>query len=402
MSPLPNISRIPTLKLWALMSVVAVMMLPVAPAALAQSGAGSDSGVMGTELPQPRKAPRVREKDIDPTVLRARYVEALGLLADGDRQAAVESLGQLEREFVEPSMKLDEGPLWEVQGEVALDLSRRNPEVLVPILMLHHDASGLFQQQRVWHLARRSRLLAAALADSYADRARSEGSRVVAARTYASLGGYLHQIMSTRNCRCTPFYRRALDYDPKNEAALLGLATVFEKAGDPVAAVAFLRKLVEVHPRNREAALRLAVNQLRSGFRKNAERGFEELTGIDGPEWVVAVAFQELARHYIDREDLQAALDVLQRGRERLPGNEPLALQYAYLLERDRQLNQAADVLAAFRTEPPRQAADARARYNHWPAATVDDVRRQLWQGAESRLPMLAAALSKTQPRQEG
>jgi thioredoxin-like negative regulator of GroEL len=225
---------------------------------------------------------------------------------------------------------------------------------------------------------------------------------VVAARTYASLGGFLHQIMSTRDCRCTPFYRRALEYDSKSEAALLGLATVFEKAGDPVAAVAFLRKLVDVHPRNREAALRLAINQLRSGFRRPAERGLEELTRVDGPEWVVAVAFQELARHHIDREDLQAALDVLQRGRERLPGNEPLALQYAYLLERDRQLNQAAEVLAAFRSEPPRQAAEARARYNHWPAATVDDVRRELWQGAESRLPMLAAALGRTDHGEEG
>lgn len=354
---------------------------------LAQAGAGTSTG---GDLPEPRQVAPKAQEDLDPALLEAQYVDSLELLAQGDRHAAVEALGLFEQGIVEPAMKLDAGLLWEVESQTAIELAHANPEVLVPILMLHHDVSGWFQERRIWHLARRSAMLSATLAERYAETAGSEGARVVAARTYASLGGYLHQVMATRDCRCTPLYKKALDYDSDNAAALLGLGMVFEKANDPLAAVAFLRRLVEIEPRNREAALRLAINQRRGGWRKAAEKGLDELTRADGPEWVVALAFQELTRIYIDRDDRLSALEVLERGRARLPANQALAIQHAFLLERARDLDRAAEVLEPLRTGLSDAAAEARARYNSWPRTTIEEVRATLWEGAESRLPMLA------------
>ncbi|MCB1055761.1 MAG: hypothetical protein KDD11_09650 [Acidobacteria bacterium] len=360
----------------------------------AAAQAGDSSGAtLNREVPRPPQRAQSKEKDVDPVVLRRGYLDSLEKLVTLGREQAVEALGELEDAYVEPAMRADSGLLWKVQGQVAAELSRKNPEVLVPIMMLHHDAAGFFQQRRVWFLASRSRLQAAALADAYAKASGSEGARVVAGRTYASLGAYLQQINTTRECRCTPLYRDALSYDPANEVALLGMGTVFEKAGDPIAAVAVLRRLVKAQPRQREAALRLAINEARGGWRKDAEERLRGLTRADGPEWVVAVAYQELARLYLDRGDRSSALAVVDEGRTRLPGNEALALLDAFLLERDRKLKEASEVLEAVRIQGEHQAAEARARYNHWPAPATKELRQELWQGAESRLPMLADSL---------
>lgn len=378
----------------AVSPLLLVLGLALATAGTAAAQAGdSGGGGMAIEVPRPPDPVRVKEKDADPVVLRRGYLDSLEQLVVGNREGALQALGELEGAYVQPAMRSDSGLLWKVEGEVATELSRKNPEVLVPIMMLHHDAAGWFQQQRVWFLAGRSRLLTAQLADTYAKASGSQGARVVAGRAYASLGGYLQQINSTRECRCTPLYRRALEYDPNNEAALLGLGAVFEKAGDSIAAAAVLRRLVQAQPRQYEAALRLAINEARGGWRKSAEERLEELTQGDAPDWVVAVAYQELVRLHLDRGDRTTAFGVVEAGRRRLPGNEALAVLDAFLLERDRKLKEASDVLEEVRAGGGREAAEARARYNHWPAPAAERMREELWQGAESRLPMLAESL---------
>ena len=47
---------------------------------------------------------------------------------------------------------------------VVRDLMQREPEILLPVMLLHHDASALYHREQIWHQAGRSRRLAGVLA----------------------------------------------------------------------------------------------------------------------------------------------------------------------------------------------------------------------------------------------
>ena len=389
-------------------AVVGAALLLSPSSGAAQSPVGT-AAAMAASLPGQQSSPLSRDNrarhqrlDVDLEIgeLMNSYRGALVRAARGDRDGALETLMDLERSSIEPGPNRTADIVWKAQAQVVRSVAARDPEALVPILVLHHDAMGRYRERRLWHLAGHAGKLAGTLAEIYADDGKSRGSQVVAARALASLGGYLQQDMSTDHCRCIPLYERSLRFDPDNPAALLGTAMVHEKSGNFVAAAKTLERLLDAHPRDEEAKLRLAINNVRSGRLRLGEAMLAELIAEGRQEWVINLAFQELARIQLDRELYDRAVKILEQATERYPESQTLTIQYALALERTREQRRAAEILAELRREEVAPGEDGfkamtpRRRYNRWPEEVMEEIRRELRQGAESRFDVLASALA--------
>ncbi len=186
---------------------------------------------------------------------------------------------------------------------------------------------------------------------------------------------------------------RALALDGRNEAVGLFLAASAERDGDYPRAVDVLERLVQAHPESAEARLRLGINLDRVGKTAQAREILQRLTSESVPEWVKTVAFQELVRIQLREGWQDRAVALLRQAVARLPNQTQLAVQLAYLLERQGSVSAAREILAGVKPRP--QAADGspRHRYGQWPTAALDEVRRSLTQQSILRLAALARAL---------
>lgn len=327
----------------------------------------------------------------DPAQFATSYRQALGRLAAGDREDAVRELTALESHYVSPELGTRE--LWKTQAAIIRQLTEGQPELLLPVIMLHHDASRSYRNRKIWFLANHSRQVASALARVYAKQAETRGSQVDAGRALASLGGLLQEDMSSTFCRCTDLYDQALELDPSNEAALLGEATVYEKVGDYEQAVTYLQRLVDQRPRNLEARLRLAINIGRTRGDQHAEPLLRELTETQGDDWPLVLAYEELANIYLRSGAYDQADQLLAVGRKRFPQEQRLLVQHALVLERSRKPAAAAALLAELDRLPPQAGTSPRMLYNRWPQQLMRQIQTELWQSADSRLPLLREAL---------
>ena len=348
---------------------------------------------------------------LEPQAIQDRYRALLGQLAAGEESAALEALLRLEWDAVagdrlpeavgeDPGRAV--GPihpgeverLWRAKLAVVRDLlGAGDPGLLVPITRLHERAYLAHRRVGSPQLATHSRLMAAELAQFYGQRAADAAGRATAARLLASLAGHLQGNMILSGA--ADLFAAALDLEGGNAAALLGLGTVHEKAGQYRQAVRYLERLAASAPDFPEGRLRLAINQGRLGERAAAERLLAALVREPATEpWVGVLARQELARLRYERGDLAAAISVLEGGLRTAPESSALAVFLAFLYERSNQPRKAAEALPA----PPDLvfAGDGtapRSHYNHWPFELVERERRELDAEAPARLATLARAL---------
>jgi tetratricopeptide (TPR) repeat protein len=187
-------------------------------------------------------------------------------------------------------------------------------------------------------------------------------------------------------------FARALRLDSSNTTSLLCLATGLERRGLYGEAVERLRKLVEATPEHWEGRLRLAVNLERLDRFSEAEPIFSGLLGAAPDDWVVSVAYQELAGAYIRRGRLGDAETVLRRGIERLPHDQKLHLQLAYLMDSRHDWRGAIDELAPIESTGDRPES-TRFRYSQLPLEALDAEREEIDALARARLPDLGSAL---------
>lgn len=344
-------------------------------------------------LPAPSLAPAAPA--LAPSVVAGRYRRALATLEARSRAEVVTELGGLEAEAVGGDPEGRIGRLRRTELDVAEELGRRDREILVPVMMLHHDLCLEHKRQRRTYLAHHSIAMVQALARRYAPASSAPGARIVAARALASLGGHLQasgQRMSLQ------LFEEALHFDPDHEAALLGLAAFPEKIGGPYdQAVRHLEHLVAAHPESREGRLRLAVNLRRLSHgpsldgarrREQAIAHLQHLLLGDNADWVTVLAAQELARSLDAAERTEEAISVLRNALARVPDAQKLRIQLAFLYDRNRQPGQARAVLQGLDgMRVPRNAA--RGRYNQWPnqALTID--RALLAESAAQRRALL-------------
>lgn len=328
---------------------------------------------------------------LDAAGFRERYREILGRLAAGEGAGARSSLARLESEAVGEGSERAIQRLGKLELQVVRELVRDDPEVLIPVFMLHREMFEQYSRERQAYLAYHARGMVEEYAALYAKLGGTAGSRVVAARAVASLGGALVESGARGSARIT--FEKALGFDRENAYALLGLAAVHEKGGEYGAAVGYLERLVAAHPKHWEGRARLGVNLARQGKAERSEALFREVIGSPGADWVKVVASQELARLYAAGGRLEAAVEVLEAAVQSLPQQPQLAIQLAYLLERAREpqrsLRAAQGVMAERAPE-----GSARNRYNTWPEEAFIENRRALAATADSRLRLLASALA--------
>ncbi len=328
------------------------------------------------------------------------YRQALRKIPEESRHELLQTIARLEVEALagDPERRL--ARLTRSELKVALELARRDLETVVPILMLHHDLYLEHKRERRAYLMHHSVRMVRELADLYAKEGASQGSKIVAARALASIGGHLQDNGQSASLE---LFARATELDPSNVSALLGLAAYYEKRGGPYdKAVDHLRQLIAAHPEHREGRLRLAVNLFRLGREDEARTLLTQLAAEGPADWIFSLAAQELARDHARQQRLAEAIAILEKALEERPQDQKLFIQLTYLYDRNHEPYKA-DQLAERLNRALKAGEVVRGLYNEWPLQALEADRKELHRGAETRLPLVSEALGpETVSRPEG
>ena len=337
------------------------------------------------------EAGRLRPLDI-----KTQYREILGDLADGQTEGALASLIEFETVAVgDPSdaWRYIEG-FWKLKLHVIRDLLEgQSPELLRPIVLLHHNAYFEYLRLERRYLAGHSRTMAAEMAEIYAERVGTREAKLFSGWILTSFGAHLWAPSAVRESS-NLFYRAYL-VDPGNEIAVIGLAAAYEKSGEYAKAIEYLSRALLIDPGSAELRLRLALCQLRME-RETSRHTVSQLTALTGegnPAWIRSIAYQESARLQIEagREDL--AEPTLREALEILPGDQQLSLQLATILDRQRRRSEATVVLAAIAIDEWERDSP-RERYDIWEPSGVEKARARHLGGTEEGLVALEAGLT--------
>lgn len=317
------------------------------------------------------------------------YRGVLAVLASGRASTARTDLLDFETRVLTGQERGGLAALLAAELTLAESLADRDVESLIPLMTLHDELYQVYRQRRAFSLIFHTRALIEQLADLYALRGRSQGSRVVAGRVLASLAGYLQDANLPGGSR--RLFERALEYDPQGRAALLGLAVGFEKYGDYRRSRTLLETLIAAHPRFCEGLLHLANNLARTGDTLRAREQWARVVELEGPGWVHTLADQELARSWLGTGDLAKAVELLERALARAPEESSTHVLLAYAYDRLQQPKRSFELVA--RAAVSSQGVSARKIYDSWPTLALDEERRELAAAAEQRLPALRRLL---------
>lgn len=323
--------------------------------------------------------------------VRATYPSVLASWAAGDDEAAIESLVALERELVAPDYETGQiEALWRAKLGVVRDLMAAvGDDVLVPVMLLHHDAYVEYRRLGERILAQHSRVMAEELAMVYAGRKDESAARGVAASLLTSLGGHLQQGWSWKHSAL--LFSRATEIYARSDAAHLGLGALYERRAELDLAVQHFQRAVEINPANVEARLRLGVCLKRKGDAAGARRELAQLVAGNGEAWIDVIATEELAA--LTAEQGADPETMLREALERHPESSRFAVQLARWLDSRGRGPEAQGLLedALLRREP--EPESPRYRYNRWPSTELDGVRTALREEEAGRRPLLTSAV---------
>jgi tetratricopeptide (TPR) repeat protein len=264
-------------------------------------------------------------------------------------------------------------------------------EVLAPVTLLHEDTYVAYLDLGSSPLTRHSRTMTADLVQFYAEQGDSQESQLMASGMMASLAGRFQE--AYLDSAASELFALALDVDPRNVAALQGLAGIYERRGEYERTVLYLEELADVDPLNREGRLRLAVNLARVDRQREAGETLRQLVQEPENDWVLALAYQELARILTSNGDFSSARALLEEAVGRLPRDPSLSIQLAYLSDRDESADANTDLLLSLRLCAAEGSESPRYLYSQVPKSALEDLRRALRRERDDRLVVLAGAL---------
>ncbi len=362
-----------------------VVLLPI-PAAVPWAGIA--------ELAEEPETPAVAEAPAEPAgarEMRASYLAALELLATGDDVGARRAVAELERAALaaDPAQGLFE--LRKEEAKAASRLFRKVPKSLPPVVLLHRDLYRTYTAYRQSALATHSWQLAAELAESVAKGPREVVPEGFAPGVLVSLASDLTDGAATT--AAGSLLERALHIDSHYVPALLGLAALQERTGHRGDAENTLRRLVDVEPDHAEGRLRLGVVLAHLGRRNAATKVLGELVKGSPPDWVLAVATQELARVEIVEGRLDRAHETLTVGIARQAENQRLKIMLAFVEDLQGRSADAARSVARVEENAGRRFDTPRMRYSQWPDLGLYEIRAQLEKVADERHRDLREAL---------
>jgi tetratricopeptide (TPR) repeat protein len=291
--------------------------------------------------------PQAVPTKIDKRAVLAGYKAVLSLMAEGRSMSAVLALAELETGSLSATNPMSSlAQIRRVQEKLLAAVSRDDPELILPAILLHREAYSQYRLREQSYLAVHARNTALRLIDEYADRARAGNPEQLASRILTSMAPEVYE--SGAHISAMRMFDRAIELDQLNGVALTGLGFMLETTGREERtptyedAVALFERAVAAEPDLHEARLRLAVNLQRLERHAEAGREFNTLITSEGvPDWVTSLAFQEMATLYSGMGDWDQARKVLERGTERLPEETKLALQLSYVNERLQRQYQA-------------------------------------------------------------
>jgi tetratricopeptide (TPR) repeat protein len=351
---------------------------------------GEDHARLRSEPTQPPARRRALGERRRSEHLSQGYRQALATLGRGPQELARATLvdlevGALRLAGVNPLTLLQAAELGVAQG-----LASGHAESLLPPLVLHEQLYEVYAQRRHYALMAHSRDMVELLADLYA---RHGGAPNLAGDTLASLGGYQQGANLTASSR--RLFQQALELDPNNRAALLGLGVSHERHGERAAALRYFQRLADAHPELAEGRLRLALNLEGHGDRSRARELLAGLLGAGTADWIRALAYQELGRSHLFTGNLERAAALLEEAVSQLEREPSTFALLAHVYDRMGRPRQALEALerAAVAGRLGRNGASARVVYDSWPRAVLEATRNELVVAAERRREALSQLL---------
>jgi thioredoxin-like negative regulator of GroEL len=324
--------------------------------------------------------------------IRAAYLDVLKqLAATGDSTAAVESLGRMEQGIIESGPQHHE-TLFETELVIVREMATSDPECLLPILTLHHEAYESHYQKGRFRLAGASRRLIAEAIDWFIDEMDGAVNTGPLTDLMTSLAEYTERHLMMFESQI--LLRRALELQPEHVPARLLLALSYERVGFHERARGQLEELLRHNAKMPEARLRQAVMLVRQGDFEVAVPLLRRLIRERPEEWVLALSFQTLAQALGRLGRQEEALATLWEAVARLPDEQKLHVQLAYWLDRRGRRLEATEVLAQIPIAE-RPISSHRLRYTEHTSSIVEPMRRQLAANVSVRLPRLAVVVSQ-------
>ncbi len=339
--------------------------------------------------------PSARAADLDPALLEGGYRAVLELWAQGDPRAVPE-LVKFESSIISDTDPQTREVLHKAEQHVISEAAGVDLEVLVPLSVLHQEAYRYYADHGgigAAQVATHDRTLALDLALLYKKHVGTPEASALASRLIARLAS-----VSTDSFQAAKLFQLASESDPTNGVPLLGLATVFEKSGNYVDAVAALEKMRAADAASPakypESTLRLALCLARL---EKTDRAIELLTPLAQTPpvpWIGMIAAQELARIHQEARHPERAEKVLRAALAHYPGSVRLTLQLASALDAKGAQQEARTVLDGIAQIGSDASDDSRYRYNRFSQELFDDADRVVEPAGKRRLALLATSLS--------
>ncbi|MCP4201416.1 MAG: hypothetical protein GY769_05710 [bacterium] len=305
--------------------------------------------------------------------LAKRYRAALAELREGSFETARVALFELESEVLAGSSQESFKHLRAAELLVAKELIEKDHDLALPILVLHAELGEVYRDRTLFSLAGHARVTVETVAELHAEHG---GSLDLTAAALALEAGRLQQARLPAASR--RLFARALEHDPDNAAALLGLGASLERYGAYSQAIGFLEQLVAARPDFGQAVLRLAINHLRVGRLGRAQGLLVKIVEGQGGDWVAALACQELARALLIAGDAEGGLLLLETALERMPEQWELRLLLAHIYDRTGRAERSLGELLQVGTSSEQGRGSARYRYDQWPQETLEEARELL------------------------
>ncbi len=351
----------------------------------------------GGEMAMPARPAGVAvSEDEPPANLKAAYRDAVAHVAADDSPASLQVLVKLER------AALGRGDVSEFNrlANTALGLGRTvrktSSRALLGLCLVNLDLYREHSRDEARLAIAHSRRAVEQLAELLADESKDKESPREAAEVLAVFSGELQAVGSWSTSE--RLFARALQVDPGNVGALMGRAGVYERASQPGEAIKMLEKVLALHPDHREARLRLGVNQRRAGRLDAAQKSLTACTGTGNPEWVRAVAWEELASMRLAEGKVPQAVEMLRTATADVPADQHLQILLASALDRERHHREALAILNAVVGRPTGGPPSARFLYAEWPHEDLDAARVRLTALRPEALAALAAAVKEDRP----
>lgn len=320
------------------------------------------------------------------------YREILQRYSTGDREGAVETLVEIEAGYLGTGGDAFVEPLRKAKLRVINDLLPADIDVLLPVIALHERAYLAARDLGLKMLFPQARSMVIELIELYAGNVETAAGRTYASLLSTSMAGHLQA--AKVDATAAGLYRRALELDRDNPAALAGLAFIHEQYGEYEDAVRYLERLVEIDAVSGAAQLRLGITLVRLGRVETGTIFLRDVLAAKHPAWMRSVAYQELGRILADEGELRRARALLEEGVRDLPGDPSLLIQLAYLCERTGSFSEDPALREALQHPTERaQQPSPRFLYGQMPTVALAEVRRTLDRENKDKLYLLARAL---------